>query len=179
MARLFGPVEPEVHPAPARLNDPKGSNAMSTTMPKPGEIQAKWHTIDASGQVLGRLAARIALIIQGKHKPTYTPHVDTGDFVVVINADKIKVTGRKADVIEYDTYSRYPGGRHLYSYKRMNELYPEKVLELAVRRMLPKSKMGRNILGKLKIYRDDKHEHAAQQPKPLKVDLFGSGVRAI
>jgi len=142
---------------------------MSTYMPKPGEIKADWHVIDGSGQVLGRLAAKIALILQGKNKPTYTPHVDTGDFVVVLNADKIIVTGRKADVLEYDTYSRHPGGRHLYSYKTMKELHPEKLLELAVRRMLPKSKMGRNILGKLKIYKDDKHPHQAQQPKALKI----------
>ena len=142
---------------------------MSTYMPKPGEIKADWHVIDGSGQVLGRLAAKIALILQGKNKPTYTPHVDTGDFVVVLNADKIIVTGRKADVLEYDTYSRHPGGRHLYSYKTMKELHPEKLLELAVRRMLPKSKMGRNILGKLKIYKDDKHPHQAQQPKTLKI----------
>lgn len=142
---------------------------MSTYMPKPGEVVGNWHVVDATDQVLGRLASRIALIIQGKHKPTYTPHVDTGDFVVVINAEKVKVTGRKAEVNEYDTYSRYPGGRHLYSYKRMNELHPEKVLELAVRRMLPKNKLGRNILGKLKIYRDAKHPHSAQQPQALKL----------
>jgi len=138
-------------------------------MPKPGEVVANWHVIDATDQVLGRLASKIALLLQGKHKPTYTPHVDTGDFVVVINAGKVKITGRKADVKEYDTYSRYPGGRHLYSYKRMNELHPEKVIELAVRRMLPKSKMGRNILGKLKIYRQANHPHAAQQPKALEL----------
>jgi len=138
-------------------------------MPKPGEVVANWHVIDATDQVLGRLASRISLILQGKHKVTYTPHVDTGDFVVVINAAKIKITGRKADVKEYDTYSRYPGGRHLYSYKRMNALHPEKVIELAVRRMLPKSKMGRNILGKLKIYRQANHPHTAQQPKELKL----------
>lgn len=142
---------------------------MSTYMPKPGEISAKWHVVDATDQVLGRLAARVSLILQGKHKPTYTPHVDTGDFVIVLNAEKVRVTGRKADVREYDTYSRYPGGRHLYSYKRMNELHPEKVVELAVRRMLPKSKMGRNILGKLKIYRGGQHPHSAQQPKEMKL----------
>lgn len=142
---------------------------MSTYMPKPGEVSAKWHVVDATDQVLGRLAARVSLILQGKHKPTYTPHVDTGDFVIVLNAEKVRVTGRKADVREYDTYSRYPGGRHLYSYKRMNELHPEKVVELAVRRMLPKSKMGRNILGKLKIYRGGQHPHSAQQPKPLQL----------
>src|SRR5215207_8301882 len=141
---------------------------MTSYMPKPGEVAAQWHVVDATDQVLGRLASRIALILQGKNKPTYTPHVDTGDFVVVINADKVVVTGRKAEVIEYDTYSRYPGGRHLYSFKDMQARRPEKIIELAVRRMLPKSKMGRNILGKLKIYKGDAHPHAAQQPKPLK-----------
>ena len=142
---------------------------MSTYMPKPGEVSANWHVVNADGQVLGRLAARIALILQGKHKPTYTPHVDTGDFVVVINADKVRTTGRKSEVIEYDTYSRYPGGRHLYSYQRMMAQHPEKVVELAVRRMLPKNKLGRNILGKLKIYRGGEHPHSAQQPKELKL----------
>ena len=142
---------------------------MSTYMPKPGEVRGDWHVIDATDQVLGRLAARISIIVQGKHKPTYTPHVDTGDFVIVLNADKVKVTGRKADVLEYDTYSRYPSGRRLYSYRTMVEKHPEKLVELAVRRMLPKSKMGRNILGKLKIYKGGEHPHQAQQPKELKI----------
>ena len=140
---------------------------MSTYMPKPGEIKANWHVVDATDQILGRLASRVAVILQGKHKASYTPHVDTGDFVIVTNAEKVKVTGRKAEVIQYDTYSRYPGGRHLYSFKDMQARRPEKIIELAVRRMLPKSKMGRNILGKLKIYRGPQHPHAAQQPKPL------------
>jgi large subunit ribosomal protein L13 len=142
---------------------------MSTYLPKPGEIKAGWHVVDGTGQVLGRMAARIAMILQGKHKPTYAPNVDTGDFVIVLNAEKIKVTGRKAEVIQYDTYSRYPGGRHLYSYRTMKELHPERVLELAVKRMLPKNKIGRHMLTKLKIYRDDKHPHSAQQPKELKL----------
>lgn len=144
---------------------------MSTYMPKPGEIQGQWHVVDATDQVLGRLAARIALILQGKHKPTYTPHVDTGDFVIVLNAEKVRVTGKKADVLQYETYSRYPGGRHVYSYKTMQKLHPEKVLELAVRRMLPKNKLGRNILGKLKIYKGGEHPHSAQQPKELKLAM--------
>jgi large subunit ribosomal protein L13 len=138
-------------------------------MAKPGEIKGDWHVVNADGQVLGRLAARLAVIVQGKHKPTYTPHVDTGDFVIVLNADKVRVTGSKAETLEYDTYSRYPGGRRLYSYKDMAAKHPEKLIELAVRRMLPKSKMGRNILGKLKIYRGTAHPHAAQQPKELKI----------
>lgn len=142
---------------------------MSSYMPKPHEVPAAWHVVDASDQVLGRLAARIAMILQGKNKATWTPHVDTGDFVVVINAEKIRVTGRKAEVIEYDTYSRYPGGRALYSFERMRTLHPEKLVELAVRRMLPKSKMGRNILSKLKCYRGAQHPHSAQQPKQLEL----------
>ena len=142
---------------------------MSTFTPKPGEIQMDWHVVDATDKVLGRLAAKIAMILQGKTKPTYTPHVDTGDFVIVLNASKIKVTGKKAEVIEYDTYSRYPGGRKLYSYKRMNQLHPERVIQLAVKRMLPKNKLGRNLLTKLKIYNGTEHPHAAQQPKQLEL----------
>jgi large subunit ribosomal protein L13 len=136
-------------------------------MPKPGEIQGQWHVVDATDQVLGRLAAKISLILQGKNKPTYTPHIDTGDFVIVLNADKVKVTGKKADVIEYDTYSRYPGGRHLYSYKTMSNLHPERVVQLAVKRMLPKNKLGRTQLNKLKVYKGTEHPHSAQQPKEL------------
>src|SRR5688500_17955764 len=142
---------------------------MSTYMPKPGEVAANWHVVDATDQVLGRLAARVALILQGKHKATYTPHVDTGDFVVVINAEKVRVTGRKADVIEYETYSRCPGGRHTYSYETMQALPPAKLVERAVRRMLPKSKIGRNLLGKLTIYQGDQHPHSTQRPKELKL----------
>ena len=140
---------------------------MSTIVPKPGEDKCDWHVIDATDKVLGRLASRIAVILQGKHKAVYTPHVDTGDFVIVINAEKAVVTGKKAESIEYDTYYRYPGGRHVYSYRTMKELHPEKLIELAVRRMLPKSKMGRNILGKLKVYQGPSHPHAAQAPKQL------------
>ena len=142
---------------------------MSTYLPKPGEIAAEWHVVDADNLVLGRLAARVAVVLQGKHKPTYAPNVQTGDFVVVLNADKVRVTGKKADVIEYDTYSRYPGGRKLYSYKTMNELHPERVVELAVKRMLPKNKIGRHMLTQLKVYTGTEHPHAAQQPKPLKL----------
>jgi large subunit ribosomal protein L13 len=142
---------------------------MSTYMPKPGEIAADWHVVDATDQVLGRLASRIAVILQGKHKPTFSRSVDTGDFVVVLNAEKVRTTGKKADVVEYDTYSRYPGGRHVYSYKRMQELHPERVLQLAVKRMLPKNKLGRNLLTKCKIYKGTDHPHAAQQPKELKI----------
>ncbi len=141
---------------------------MSTYFPKPGEVHAHWHVVDASDQVLGRLASKIAVILQGKHKATYAANVDTGDFVIVLNAGKVKVTGRKADVIEYDTYSRYPGGRKLYSYRHMNEKRPERVIELAVKRMLPKNALARHMLLKLKIYAGTTHPHQAQQPKELK-----------
>jgi large subunit ribosomal protein L13 len=142
---------------------------MSTYMAKPGELKADWHVIDATGQVLGRLASKVAILLQGKHKPTYTRHTDTGDFVILLNADKVRVTGKKAEVLQYDTYSTYPSGRRLYSYRTMIENHPEKLVELAVRRMLPKSKMGRNILGKLKIYKGAEHPHQAQQPKEFKL----------
>jgi len=140
---------------------------MSTYLSKPGELSPEWHVIDASGQVLGRLAAKIAVIAQGKHKPTYTPHVESGDFVVVLNAEKVRLTGAKAETKIYDYYSKHPGGRSIKSYRTMNELHPERVLQLAVKRMLPKNKIGRNMLLKVKIYKGDQHPHAAQQPKPL------------
>jgi large subunit ribosomal protein L13 len=137
-------------------------------MPKPGELKAHWHIIDATDQVLGRLAAKVAMIVQGKTKPTYTPHVDTGDFVIVLNAARVRVTGSKADVLEYDTYTRYPGGRHVYSFQEMRSKHPERLVQLAVKRMLPKNKLGRTMLNKVKIYRGAEHPHSAQQPVELK-----------
>jgi large subunit ribosomal protein L13 len=144
---------------------------MSTTtyLPKPGELKADWHLVNADGLILGRLAAKLAVILQGKHKPTYSANVDTGDFVIVLNAEKIKVTGRKADVLEWETYSHHPGGRKLYSFDTMLTNHPEKLIELAVRRMLPKSRLGRAMIGKLKVYRGTEHPHSAQQPKELKL----------
>ena len=142
---------------------------MSTYLAKKGEVDHKWHVVDAKGQVLGRLAAKLATIAMGKHKPTYTPHTESGDFVIVLNAEQVIVTGRKADHIEYDTYSKYPGGRRLYAYKEMNAKHPERVLQLAVKRMLPKNRIGRNMLLKVKIYKGGQHPHAAQQPVALAV----------
>jgi large subunit ribosomal protein L13 len=144
---------------------------MSTYFAKRGEVASRWHTVDATGQVLGRLAAKIATILQGKHKTTYTPHVDSGDFVIVINAEKARLTGKKFDSQTYETYSRYPSGRRIYSYKTMNQLHPEKVIALTVKRMLPKNRLGRDLLTKLKVYKGDTHPHAAQQPKPLKLAI--------
>jgi len=144
---------------------------MSTYLAKPGEIPGKWHVVDATNLVLGRLASKVAMILQGKHRASYTPFVDTGDFVIILNAEKVRVTGKKADVLEYETYSRHPSGRHLYAYKTMKQLHPEKIVELAVRRMLPKSKLGRTFLSKLKVYKGTDHPHSAQQPAELKLAI--------
>lgn len=143
---------------------------MKSFMAKNKEVEQKWLLVDAEGAVLGRMAAKIAPILMGKTKPTYTPHVDVGDYVVVVNADKVKVTGRKAEQLQYDWYTYYPGGRKVVSFAEMMNKKPEKVVELAVRRMLPKSALGRKMLKKLKIYRGPEHQHQAQQPE--KIELF-------
>jgi len=134
---------------------------------KPGDVSRDWFVISAKDQVLGRLAARIAVVLMGKHKPTYTPHVDTGDFVVVTEAEKVKVTGRKSDQMYYDYYTYHCGGRRVVPYRSMMQNKPEQAIMLAVRRMLPKSSMGRKLLTKLKVYRGGDHPHQAQQPQPL------------
>ena len=143
---------------------------MKSFLAKKGQCEHKWVLVDADGAILGRMASKIAPILMGKNKPTYTPHVDTGDYVVVINADKIKVTGQKARDKEYDYYTHYPGGHKFVSFADMMAKKPEKVVELAVKRMLPKNKLGRKMLQKLKVYRGAEHEHQAQ--KPEKIELF-------
>ena len=140
-----------------------------TYFAKPGEVDRAWHVVDADGQVLGRMATRIATILMGKDKPQYTPHCDVGDFVVVINAGKVKLTGRKLDQKFETTYSGYPGGQKQRSYRELLEQRPQKLIELAVRRMLPKSEMGQNLIKKLKVYEGAEHPHAAQQPQPLEL----------
>jgi len=139
---------------------------MKSFMAKNNEVEQKWLLVDAEGAILGRMAAQIAPILMGKTKPTYTPHVDTGDYVVIVNADKIKLTGKKPYQKIYDWYTHHPGGRKLASFAEMMEKRPEKVVELAVRRMLPKNRLGRKMLKKLKVYRGPNHEHHAQQPVP-------------
>ncbi len=129
--------------------------------------QRQWYVVDATDQVLGRLAVRIATVLMGKHKPTYTPHVDCGDFVVVLNAGNVKLTGNKRDVKVYQRYSGYPGGQKIIPIARVLERHPERVLYEAVRRMLPKNKLGRHMLKKLKLYTGDTHPHQAQHPQPL------------
>lgn len=143
---------------------------MSTFMAKPNEVERKWHLVDASGHVVGRLAVEIARILVGKHRPEYTPHVDTGDFVVVVNAEKVVLTGNKMNSKVYQWYTRYPGGRKLRSVKEMLAKRPEQVLREAVRRMLPKNKLARHQLTKLKIYAGGEHPHQAQQVQPIKLD---------
>ncbi len=138
-----------------------------TYMAKKGDVQAKWHLVDATDQVVGRIATKIATILQGKHRPEYTPHVDTGDFIIVINAEKIKLTGDKARQREYKRYSGYPSGQKITSAETMLKKHPERVISEAVRRMLPKTKLGAAMLKKLKVYAGADHEHQAQQPEPL------------
>ncbi|MHC4122621.1 MAG: 50S ribosomal protein L13 [Planctomycetota bacterium] len=143
---------------------------MKSFIAKKEQIQHKWLLVDADGAVLGRLATKIAPILMGKNKPTYTPFIDTGDFIIVVNADKVRVTGKKAQQKEYDYYTHFPGGHKFVSFADMMEKKPEKVIELAVRRMLPKNRLGKAMLKKLKIYRGSEHGHQAQ--KPEKIELF-------
>lgn len=142
---------------------------MKSTLAKTNEVDRKWWVIDAEDMVLGRLASRVAMILMGKTKPIYTPHVDTGDYVIVVNAEKVKVTGDKAQTKIYQRYSFYPGGRKVIPYARMKEHHPERIIEQAVKRMLPKSTLGRHMYKKLKVYRGPEHEHAAQQPQKLEL----------
>jgi len=148
----------------------KESLSMKSFMAKKNQVEQKWLLVDADGAILGRMAAKIAPILMGKNKPTYTPHVDTGDYVIVVNAEKVKLTGKKAQMKEYDYYTHHPGGHKYVSFEEMMEKKPEKVIELAVRRMLPKNSLGRHMLKKLKVYRGPEHDHQAQQPE--KIELF-------
>jgi large subunit ribosomal protein L13 len=138
---------------------------MSTYFPKEGEIARKWYVVDASGQTLGRLASRVATILMGKENPKYTPFLDTGDHVVIINAEKVKTTGVKAEQKKYQHYTGYPGGLRTEEFRKRFARKPELIVEDAVKRMLPKTKLGRHMISKLKIYRGEKHPHAAQKPE--------------
>jgi large subunit ribosomal protein L13 len=142
---------------------------MKTFMAKTGQVEQKWLLIDADGAALGRLAAVIAPILMGKNKPQYTPHVDTGDYVVVVNADKIRLSGNKLQQKYYDYYTHFPGGHKYVSYQELLEKKPEMLVELAVKRMLPKNKLGRAMFKKLKIYSGSEHGHVAQQPEKFEI----------
>jgi large subunit ribosomal protein L13 len=142
---------------------------MSTSMPKESDIQRKWFVVDAEGQVLGRLATRVATILRGKHKPTFSPHLDVGDHVVVINAEKIQFTGRKLKDKLYQWHTGYIGGLKEVNAETMLRTHPDRVIEWAVEGMLPKNRLGRAMAKKLKVYRGAEHPHDAQQPQPLEV----------
>jgi large subunit ribosomal protein L13 len=140
---------------------------MNCYQAKTGELNRQWYVIDASGQVVGRLAAQIAPILMGKHRPTYTPHIDTGDVVIVTNVDKVVFTGKKWQDKTYQRYSGYPGGQRDETAWKLFERHPQRILELAIQRMMPKSKLGRHMMDKLKLYVGAEHPHQAQRPIPL------------
>ena len=144
---------------------------MSTYFPKAGEIARKWYVVDASGQTLGRLASQVAGILMGKENPKYTPFLDTGDHVIVINADKIKMTGMKSEQKAYHHYTGYPGGLRSEDFRERFARKPEVIVEDAVARMLPKTKMGKQMFTKLQVYRGDKHPHQAQKPEVWSLEV--------
>lgn len=140
---------------------------MKTYTVKAGEIERRWYVIDAENRILGRLASDIARVLRGKHKPIYSPHLDTGDFVVVVNAGKVSLTGRKAEQKSYFRHTGYMGGEKFIPFRRMLEKHPERVIELAVKGMLPKNALGRQMFEKLRVYPGAEHPHQAQQPEPF------------
>ncbi|MGM0412334.1 MAG: 50S ribosomal protein L13 [Pseudomonadota bacterium] len=142
---------------------------MKTFSAKPAEVQRDWYVVDADGKTLGRLATEIARRLRGKHKPEYTPHVDTGDYIVVINADKVRVTGNKRDDKVYYRHTGHPGGMKQITFGQLMERAPERAIQTAVKGMLPKNPLGRAMLGKLKVYAGGEHRHQAQQPQPLEI----------
>ena len=142
---------------------------MRTYTPKPGEITRAWHVIDATDVVLGRLASQTAILLRGKHKPTFAPHVDVGDFVIIINAEKVALTGAKAEQKKAYRHSGFPGGLTATSYTELLAKNPERAVEKAVRGMLPRTTLGRQQLTKLKVYAGSEHPHAAQQPQPYTI----------
>ncbi|MDP4183297.1 MAG: 50S ribosomal protein L13 [Bacillota bacterium] len=144
---------------------------MKSFMAKPQEIERKWLIVDADGKPLGRLASEVAKLLRGKHKPTYTPHVDTGDFVIVLNAEKVVLTGKKLEQKMYRHYSGYPGGMKELKYKHVMATRPEMAVELAIKGMLPKNSLGRSMYKKLKVYKGSEHEHQAQKPEVLVLDI--------
>jgi len=143
---------------------------MRTWTVRPGDIERNWYIVDATDLVLGRLSTQIATLLRGKHRPEYTPHADCGDHVIVINADKIAVTGNKESAKIYYRHSRYAGGLKSITLEKQREKFPERIIELAVKGMMPKGPLGRSMLKKLKVYAGSDHPHAAQQPKAMKLN---------
>lgn len=146
-------------------------NSTKTFVAKPHEVKRKWYVLDADGIVLGRLASEAAKILRGKNKPEFTPHVDTGDYVIVLNAEKVLLTGKKLNQKMYRRHSLYPGGMKEITYKHLMEKMPERAVEHAIRGMLPKNSLGRAMYRKLKVYKGDKHEHSAQNPEKLEIKV--------
>lgn len=144
---------------------------MKTFMAKAEEVSRKWYVVDADGKPLGRLASEVANVLRGKNKPTYTPHVDTGDHVIVINAEKVVLTGKKLDQKLYRHHSGFPGGLKEIKYRQIMDKTPEKAIELAVKGMLPHNSLGRDMFRKLKVYKGAEHEHQAQKPEILEINL--------
>ncbi len=142
---------------------------MKSYVAKPLELERKWYVVDAEGKTLGRLAAEVAKILRGKHKPIYTPHVDCGDFVIIVNAEKVRVTGKKMDAKMYRWHTGYVGNLKERTYREMNQRNPERVIELAVKGMLPHNSLGSQMYGKLKVYAGPEHKHAAQKPEVLEI----------
>lgn len=140
---------------------------MQTYHARPGDVERKWILMDAANQVLGRLSTQIAAILRGKHKPQYTPHADVGDFVVVVNAEKVRVTGGKSRTKTYFSHSGHPGGKKWTTYEQMHNQYPERIIQRAVKGMMPRTRLGRKQLRKLRVYSGPAHPHEAQQPEPL------------
>ncbi|MBP1632310.1 MAG: ribosomal protein [Actinobacteria bacterium] len=141
-----------------------------TFTPRPSDVDRKWWLVDADGLPLGRLASEVASVLRGKNKPTFAPHADMGDFVVVVNAAKVQITGEKATQKRYFRHSGYPGGLRENTFEEMRAKFPERVVEQAVRGMLPRNRLGRQMYRKLKVYRGPQHPHSAQAPKPLAID---------
>jgi large subunit ribosomal protein L13 len=141
----------------------------TTRFTKSGEFDSKWFVVDANGKILGRMASEIAKIIRGKNNPHFTPNSDTGDFVVVVNAEKVRLTGKRESLKDYKHHSLYPGGQKIHSFKEMISKHPEKVIRFAVRGMLPKTKLGDKLINKLKVYAGETHPHASQTPESLNI----------
>lgn len=141
---------------------------MTSFMAKTGSVPQRWFVIDATDKIVGRLAVQIATILRGKHRPEYTPHIDTGEYVIVINAEKVRFSGKKMQTKTYQHYSHHPGGQKIVTARQLIEKHPERVLEAAVRRMVPRNRLGRQQMTKLKIYAGNQHPHQAQQPQEFK-----------
>lgn len=146
-----------------------------TYLPPQDSLERQWYIVDAADQRLGRLASEIAMILRGKNKPTYTPHLDTGDFVIVVNAEKVKVTGKKRTQKTYQRHSGRPGGMKTETFAQLQARLPERIIETAVRGMLPKNSLGRSLFTKLKVYKGPDHPHQAQQPQALKINTIPGG----